>query len=68
VSSAKAIGQVLLIPDAVTALETLRDTWGAVIDAGDARGELVRVAQAAVITLRDVARRDLLEEAPPTLR
>ena len=61
VSSAKAVGQILLIPEAVTALEKLRDDWAAVIDAGEPRGGLVRVAETAVVKLRDVARRDLVE-------
>ena len=61
VSSAKAVGQMLLIPEAVAALETLRDDWAAVIAAGEPRGGLVRVAESAVVKLRDVARRDLVE-------
>ena len=64
VSSAKAVGQMLLIPEAVTALETLRDDWAAVIDAGETRGGLVRVAETALVKLREIARRDLLEDAP----
>ena len=64
VSSAKAIGQMLLIPEAVTVLEKLRDDWAAVIDAGAPPGGLARVVEATVVELREVARRDLLMEAP----
>jgi hypothetical protein len=66
-ATGKALGGILLVPEAVAALDELKAAWNSAREGNAPEETLARVALSTMDTLKEIARRDLLEE-PPTPR
>jgi hypothetical protein len=63
-ATGKALGGILLTPEAVSALDDLKASWNSAREGNAPEETLARDVLKTMDTLKEIARRDLLEEAP----